>query len=333
MSKNKQKAVFIITSPFQAICAVEAALKFKIKTPVFILLQGQKHEVNKNTKDIFELNNINEFHILVYNSFLQILKQASADIYSLNLNKNNFDFIFLGDFFSPLQRIFATNFVTKQNRFIFLDDGNSTIEAYHWGMSAVRFKSINIFIKTVLTDLIFRFKRSRAIEFFSIFPNESNRFLVTPNLLQNLKTKIDKGRKSKVFVLGSSLYNLGLITKESYFSYLEKINQHILMHHPKEEILYCPHRGESEAFVNDIRESFPIKIYRTKATVEMDFILNKYNPIAVYSFGSTASFTIKILFSETSVYSAFPKTKGKNINRTYSAIEKTYTNLNIHTIH
>ena len=67
------KSLFIVSSPFQAVCAIEAVHEYEIYNPVFIILLGSQSGQNSNTLKILHSNNFKNTYELFYSSFFDIL--------------------------------------------------------------------------------------------------------------------------------------------------------------------------------------------------------------------------------------------------------------------
>lgn len=331
MTSSSKKALFIVSSPFQAICAIEAVYKYKIDSPVFVILQGQQQKVNSTTIKIFAKCDFENKYELVYQSFKKLIKQSPKDINELNFKKDDYRLIFIGDFFSPEQRVFSAYCCKnpKETNFIYLDDGSSTVEAYSWGLNTIRFQNFNTFFKIGVSQLLFLIKGITPNDFFTIFSLKSKTYNSIPNSLNNLKTKIGKKSPANIYILGSNLLNVGLVTIEEYLNFLKIIIENFRSNFIDEKVYYCPHRGESSSFIQKIKFEFNLEIFRPEYTIEFDFVLKDIHPVAIYSFGSTASYTLKMLFPNLHSYTIIPKTNNKVINRSYNEIIKIYQKQNI----
>lgn len=331
MASKSNKALFIISSPFQAICAIEAVYEYKVDSPIFVILQGQLQKVNSTTSKILDKSGFAKKYELVYQSFIKLIKQTPKDLKKLGLNKEEYSLIFLGNFFSPMQRVFSTYCCKnpKETKFIYLDDGGSTVKAFSGGLNTIRFQNFNAFFKTSISQLLFLMKGITPNEFFSIFSIESKSYSITPNSLSNLKGKIKKNEPSNIYILGSNLLNMGLVSNVEYVKYLKIIIKNIRNNYPDDKIYYCPHRGESRSFLQKIESYFNLEFFKPDYTVEFDFVLNNIHPGAIYSFGSTASYSLKKLYPNTHSYTIIPETSNKVINRTYKEIGKIYQKQNI----
>ncbi len=332
MSKDSKKALFIVSSPFQALCAIEAVYQYKIDFPIFIVLQGQLQKVNSNTIKIIDRFGFANKYELCYKSFKSLLINSRFDIKKINIKKHDIKMIFLGNYFSPSQRIFSVfcSSNPKETIYRYMDDGNSTIEALLWGLNVIRFQNIKIFIKLFITEVLTFLNKVNIKEFFSIFSLNNKKYKVEVNTLNHLKELKNLSSKKNIYILGTNTnHSMNLITRNSYYNYLSLIINNIKDNFPNEKVIYCPHRGVSKKSVSETADQFNLSIYIPEYTIELDFVLKNINPVAIYSFGSTASYSLKILYPDTYSYVIIPKTNNKTINRSYEEIAKVYQEQNI----
>jgi len=332
MSKDSKKALFIVSSPFQALCAIEAIYQYKIDFPIFIALYGQARQNNSNASNIIDqFGFTNNKYELCYQSFKSLLINSRSDIKKINIKKHDIKMIFIGDYFSPSQRIFSVFCSNNPKETIYrcVDDGNSTIEALLWGLNVIRFRSINIFLKLCIAEIFTFFNKVKIKEFFSIFALNNKNYKIEVNTLHHLKGLINISSNKNIYILGTNLCEKNLLAENSYHNYLSLIIQSIKDKFPNEKVIFCPHRGESKKSVSDIADQYNLSIYTSEYTIELDFVLKNISPVAIYSFGSTASYSLKILYPDTHSYIIIPETNNKLLNRTHEEISKVYQEQNI----
>jgi len=330
LTRVEMNGLYIISSPFQAICAIESITFYKIIDPVFIVLHGQQKMVNSKTAKIIEINGFKNIYELTYSTFYDILLKSKNDISTIGLNYAILDYIFIGNYYSPTQRIFSSLcYNSIKTKLIYMDDGNSTIEAILWGLSIISFNDIKQFLKLLITKIINKMKCVNESEFFTIFEISSLKYKISPNSLMFLKNQIKIKNRSNVYIIGGNFLSIKLLTHEDYLSYLQIFLDHIKKNFRDETIYYCPHRGESDKFINYIANQYNLKIARSDYSVEYDFATNNVKPIAIYSFGSTASYSLKLLFPDSFSYVITPKIRNNNLQRSYNEIIKVYKKANI----
>lgn len=324
-SMKNSKSLFIVSSPFQAVCAVEAVYEYRIQNPVFIILLGSQSGQNSNTLKILHSNNFKNIYELFFSSFFDIFFRSNKYISNYRLNLDSYDIVFVGDYLNPVQRFFSTKFLLFKNKIIFLDDGNATIEVFKWGNIPTKIRSLNLFIKTTLSDIVFLLKKKRPIEYFTIFNYQSSKFKIKINNLNYLKSKISVKSKNGVYILGSNIYNKNLLSYYHYEMQFEEIINHVRDNYPAEPIYYCYHRGEPTEFVELLTSKYNIQKYLSDFTIEIDMVQKNIYPEAIYSFGSTASYSLKIIYPNINSYSILLRTNSKSLNKSYKLINEVYS--------
>jgi len=65
--------------------------------------------------------------------------------------------------------------------------------------------------------------------------------------------------------------------------------------------IYVPHRGEVEANLDFLKERLNLEIIHTELPIELVGIELKINPINIYTFFSTALFSMNLIYKETNM--------------------------------
>lgn len=296
----------IISSPFQAICAIEAIETFSIQSPFFIIL-GK----NGSEKPIFSLIDSYQY---------SILNEGQGTLNLVRLSKrigSRFENLFIGDYFSFSQYVIAS-IVSKSNAvFTFLDDGNSTLEL-NPPVKRKRF----VGIKKTCTSLPFLFlEKAKRIttRFFSIYEIDSSLgFNVIPNTFTYLKNASDIREQKGVYIIGTNPRALSL-KEEIYGDKLESILVSIEKLYPGETIYFCKHRYDNTD-QEEVFKKHNVLMYNTEVSVEVDFCKKSDNPRLIIGFGSTALLTLKFLFPQSNVTTILLELSDKEIEKSYQAI-------------
>jgi hypothetical protein len=83
---------------------------------------------------------------------------------------------------------------------------------------------------------------------------------------------------------------------------LEKVQKEI----KNEDVWYCPHRrNKDDVELLEILDHYNTKIFNTQVSVEYDFINKGLNPLYIAGFGSTALYTLKLIYPEAIVYNVY----------------------------
>ena len=296
-----KKNYLIVESPFQLLSALEAVQYYSIDS-YCIYIRYSSSENNNNQMSYVVTN----FHKI----------QRDIEFFSIKSHGHQFfDYLkmvfFLGKFcffgvFS--KRFFIGNYESRflkllvsilpKSKVVLLDDGA---------------KSINI--QSGFDD-------KKNLNMFTIFPLsnhkgqriEKNNFVFLKNKMSELIHKNDL-----IFFLGAPLISAGIMSE---FEYLGKLKKIIKLNN-FENILYIPHRQESEDVINEISNFNGVVVKSIDYPVELYGLYNSAIPSQVISFYSTALVSMSLIYSiPATAYMFTPSPNdiekhGKAINEVY----------------
>jgi hypothetical protein len=316
-------AVMFISSPYQAINAIDAIRHYDLENPEVYVINKRFESHNVSTKDILDEYGISYTNISYDGFFSFTFECAFRSI----TKRKKYDLVFVGDYFNPFLRMQALAKMNKNSKIIFLDDGNSTIEALMFETDYARMRGISYVIKIRLVELfenVYGKKRDRT--FFTIFDKITNpKYNVVTNT-QNVLT-IDYTHRNNpidiILVLGSSLSDIGYVERIQYNQKLKSIFQTVkkLTDIP---IYYNPHRAEDIVNLKHLIDLENIILFNSSSGVELHLLVNNYNPYAVIGFGSTAIFTIKQMFPKCIARTVSLPIVDIDLSNMYNIIEEYY---------
>lgn len=321
-NQGEYRSVFIVSSPLQAMCALEAAYVYNVVWPVFVILSDRSTN-NEGTINILHKYGILDLKILNCSSFYQVVTELKSFIRANDLNQF-YDNLFVGDFLNPTQRYFALNFFKRVNKLIYLDDGNSTIEVFKWGNLKPKLRSLSYLIKASFVDVIILFCSKVPTEFFSMFNGDTSKFVCRRNRLSLFKSNPEPISPKGVFILGSNICEIGLLRREQYENALKVILKSVTEKYQSEQVFYCPHRGERIDEIEKLLKKFGMTKYTSSWSLEIGMLHDNICPMATFSFGSTASYSLKLIFPKVDTYFSLVQTRSATFNRSYRLISKHY---------
>ena len=113
------RALFVLGSPFQTLCALEAKKHYSVENVVFALFD------NAISHTMIEplLKNQGEIYYIKHEGkgTVNLIKCVKKTV------KEKFSCIFIGDYFSFAEYIVAICLAKCNAQFVYLDDGNSTL--------------------------------------------------------------------------------------------------------------------------------------------------------------------------------------------------------------
>lgn len=282
--------IFLITSPFQAICSYQF-IKERSIDDFYIIVHVVLDDSRLQSILNFLYSEIpsNKIYILdvKFKAYLKIRRQLGRC-----------DDIIIGDCFD-LRLLLIAILLLKPFGFIsYVDDGASSLLFFndsYKGNFKYNFKKNALHILRL-------FKLIKIRQFYTIFyPNKSKIHLIYNDLsyLRDLKNKLSNLviDEREVVIIGTNISEYcksAEISEMDYLKEFEKILKSLLSHNRK--IKYIKHgRCQSKAVV-EILNKYGIISYIPKCTIEIEYIQNKESVSTVLAFDSTAIYTMKLLF-------------------------------------
>lgn len=290
---NDGKSLFMVYSPFQGLCALNAIKQFKIVDYTFLISKNLGLR-QKQLETLLDKNDVK----YTYNNSIKVTR-----FFAMLLKKHqHYDAIFIGDYFYGLSGYAqAALSARRRAKLVYLDDGASTLDLFHARAKKRTSGLVNSLIYS-LYGLVLCVKGIGKPFFYTIFDIESKRFHIIKNeLIDNNSTKMPKD----VFIIGTNSQKLHF-NGYSYHEMLFALNTYIKSEYPDQDVFYCPHGGDpNNEDNNEYCKNLGMKIFNTEISVEYDFFVRKIYPKLIVGFNSTALYTL---------HNAYPKSKVENVS-------------------
>ncbi len=307
--------VFVIGSPFQAICTVSAILNLQILDYKVIVIFSDRY---LQVKSVLNRYNI-PFILKKVGKYRWRMRLYM--VFSLFHRKYRWKRLFVGDYRSKTLLYFGLMNVSDSSTVIYLDDGNASIPLFD-GTEKYR-------IDKYLNYLALRRNVILLKHFFSIYTGFVNEaFDIRFNDISVLGNDTNSINKSILFIgTNSKLYCESLIIdRNNFYSILEDQIKNIKRNNPDKDVIYIPHGKDSSEEVLRICNDNSVQYKRLDVPVEMVAQSNKIEPIEVYGFTSSALFNLKKMYPQCEVYNILitPKVM-TNLFGDYVSISDYYT--------
>lgn len=288
-------SVFIVCSPFQILCAIEAIHEFRISEYKFILCLIEDIR-NQQVFNVMQKFNIQYEIVWLHNLGIKDLIQILAP------GKSTFHRAFLGDFDSLWLNVVAIRYLSKNSDIVYIDDGTRIIPYLRRQSTITHNKLFYIysFIRKIKNI------RDKGV-FFTLFSDVADtKFLCKTNNFNNITKLLSKnGNNKNVYIIGTNIniycqklkYN-----KEDYKKYLENLFKYLKKKYPSDKLFYIQHGRDQNTYLEEFCDKYGFEFIRPKITVELLMVDLPYAPYAVYAYTSTALFTIKKMFPSALVY-------------------------------
>lgn len=293
-------SLFVLSSPLQVICAVEAIHKFRISEYRVILVladdvrNGQVFALCSQCGIKYEIVNIPN----ISTGKIQLLKKQI----------NKYKRVFIGDPRSISQLQVAYSICSNHSVFVMLDDGDDNIFMLmgysFWKDKGWKDRLYALYFYSIIP--IFR-KINFGRYLFTIYSNiQTKKFSCVANTFEYFSQSLKSNNlQDGVFFVGTNHnrycepgnYPIEMVKKG-----LEEVFKELKNEYLEEPIYYIPHGRDTELFPEELCEKYGIIFKRPQKTVELMFIDLGITPKAVYGFTSTALYNIKLLFPKAEVY-------------------------------
>lgn len=294
--------ILFVETPLHFLNAMEAISYFNLENyTIFIRYSGHEGNDTQLNKLIEKFSTEIEKEY-IYTTTIKGEKKQIKDYLKIlyykiyfKLMRDKYKNIFIGDYSSGFLSMLIKNF--NKDKIILLDDGAKTISIQN------------------------NFDDENYYDLFTMYTLEPK---IGQNIYENHFLRLQKRRKDDltydedtIMFLGAKLNEEGIITQEYYLELMDKI----AFRYSDFKILYVPHRGDSKEKIAKIAKIKNISILNYQHPIEFYGIYEKSIPRKVFSFYSTALWSMSKMYKEVSVTAFKFDYKGskhqENIDKVY----------------
>ncbi|MDD9174924.1 glycosyltransferase 52 family protein [Aliivibrio sp. S2TY2] len=292
--------VFLVTSPFQYICANEARVAYGTENNILILVLQKTEAGKRHLAQVYDKSKWDHVYEVNRGHRTFVIPRLLKKIKKLT-DSTPVEHFFFSEYTSWRTRMFQRNL--PANKLVFIDDGMANLYEY---FKFIRNKS-SFSRKRLLQDFLIRLQGCQTIgiqpyadnfEMFSIFNIQDPVCPLTLNELNVIREKIGASAcydpSAPIAFIGEGA--IGDKNQPTLKAYIERLRQ--TFEASDKPFLYFPHRTESEA-VTKVVKSLPNLIYhQSESPIELE-IANKGIKISgVTGVTSTALYTLSLLYKE-----------------------------------
>lgn len=291
--------IFLVTSPFQYICANEARFSYQTTNNVLIL------EINDSRTGISQLIDLVDTsdweHIIYISSKSRTITTPRLIKKIIKLSTDGkFEHFFFAEYNS-----WRVNLIKRNINFlkhIYFDDGTATLFEYDENIKNKKAYHRPRVLQDFLVRMqgcqkIGKLEYNKSLEIFSIFDISDPVCNIQRNTLAELRKKIHAGQcydsTAPVGIIGQ-----GAVGEKGHISvsdYIEKIES---ISHNQDAIIYFPHRSESAEVTNKIKLFKNIIYHHSEKPLELEIADKKIKLSHLYGIASTALYTMSIIYKE-----------------------------------
>ena len=305
--------LFIVESPFQLISAIEASKYFNNEKSLFVIKYNKKQSniiQLKKIKKLFNLDNVIEINPLLSNfdsniQLFLLLKKFAKE-------KKVFNKIFIGEYRSFHMRKFFDYFSKAES--YCLDDGNITYQIFQLIKEKKDEYYFSNGFKGLIKKIVYKIQLilfglnnleiKRDIKLFTCFdiPKEDKHII---HNFSNIKKEYEVTESKNIVYFYGAYLEIVEISKEKQVEFLKQVID--FFKKLDLEIVYLPHRLESEDKLNLIKNKLNLKIIKNEFPAEIQLLVDGFIPKYIASLGSSILVTLPKIFPEIkNVYAFFP---------------------------
>lgn len=307
-------SAFIVCSPFQLLCAIEAIHEFEIEDYkfVFCLNQGWK----RNEQMFSMAKQLNVDYDLIWNGDNENeYFDWTKDVFRIQA-QGKYGRVFIADYHGAYYHIIVPLYAKKGAVIAYLDDGNSSIlflkgiikerKPSNWRKRLNWYRNkknvVELYRQRRVVKALQDLEIYGAESFFTLYSDiRTRKFAIYPNKLAYISSSYKKEdtRLSLILIVGAaveSYANAVKISNELMESIVWKSLVELRNMHPDDKIIYIPHGRDTDHYIPRYCEMLNIKYEPIEETIETYILASNMHPAAIYSYGSTALYNFHVLY-------------------------------------
>lgn len=316
---EKNKALFLISSPLQLLFSQNAIKKFSIDESTYIFFKDSSDRYKQMENIALRYG----LHYRYENGSVS-LKEQLLGIFRKHSSKYNY--LFIGNFFQSLELVYLP-YLKSNGKVVYLDDGNNSIAVLNGSYDNKKVK-----IKRRLINFLYWSRNYSMNNFFTIYGDiPSKEFNVIQNVIEQ---NTNQSLRKEIYIVGTNipLYCRVLgISTEDFVIRTEKFITD-LKENCSEQIIYIPHGRDTSGIAPEICKKMGVIYLPLELNIEATMIINEILPTAIYGFGSTALYTLKHIYPKLPIYNVFYDSGSGCNYKEYVALNNYYTKTGINLI-
>ncbi|WP_045422142.1 hypothetical protein [Vibrio jasicida] len=328
--------LFLVTSPFQYICAIEAKAHYKVRNNILLLVEQPSEPGLSQQKKLVNENEWDHVIKIPRKNRTRNLPKVIKEIWKITQKKQ------INNFFHAEYNGWRTKLLLRNlsiDKEVYFDDGTLTINEYE---EEIRSKAIYS-RKRFINDLALKFQgitpigelsQSEKLELFTIFDIANPEHVIVKNTLAVLKKKVDSTElfdpTSPVGFIGEGA--IGHKRRKTQEVYVEEVRTFVLNH--PQGVIYFPHRTEAEEVKEAIKSIPDLTYHQSEYPLEIELVEKKIKLSKLIGALSTAQYTASLIYKDMPIYTIKTLTDmlPESIQKRCKRIEDAYAKHGIVTI-
>lgn len=310
--------LFLVTSPFQYICALEAKHHYSTKNNILILAQERSKQGKKIEKKV--VNHDDWDHVILIGRTSRTTEIPSTIKKVKEIIKDNkLEHFFHAEYTAWRTKLLLKNLPIETE--VYFDDGTQTINQYE---ESIRPK-VDFYRPRFFQDLLIklqgcqatnRMPQSKNLEIFTIFDIPNPEHIIRQNTLSVLKKKYQTpslyDSNAPIGFIGQG--SIGRKRKKTVNSYIREVMYFKEKH--QSQVIYFPHRTESEEVKQRIMAIDGITYHQSELPLEIELIDKKIKLSGLVGILSTVQYTALLLYPNMPIYNLYNTKPGNDYKLT-----------------
>ncbi len=328
--------LFLVTSPFQYICAIEAKAHYKAKNNILLLVEQPSEPGLSQQKKLVNENEWDHVIKIPRTNRTRNLPKVIKEIWIITQKKQ------INNFLHAEYNGWRTKLLLRNlniDKEVYFDDGTLTINEYEEGIRSKAVYSRKRFINDLTLKLqgitpIGELPQSEKLELFTIFDIANPEHVIVKNTLTELKKKVGSTElfepTAPVGFIGEGA--IGHKRRKTQEVYVEEVRTFALNH--PQGVIYFPHRTETEETKEAIKNIPNLTYHQSEYPLEIELVEKKIKLSKLIGALSTAQYTASLIYKDMPIYTIATSIEmlPENIQKRYQRIESTYAKHGISTI-
>lgn len=310
--------LFLVTSPFQYICALEAKHHYATKNNILILAQQKSQQGKKVEKNIVDYDDWD--HVILIDRISRTTEIPSTIKKVKKIIKDNkLEHFFHAEYTAWRTKLLLKNLPSSKE--VYFDDGTLTVIQYE---ESIRNK-VDFYRPRFFQDLLIklqgyqapdRMPQSKNFEIFTVFDIPNPEHVIRQNTLSVLKQKYQiqslYDSNAPIGFIGQG--GIGSKRKKTINSYIKEVMYFKEKH--QSQVVYFPHRSESEEVKQRIMAIDGITYHQSELPLEIELIDKKIKLSGLVGILSTAQYTALLLYPNMPIYNLYNANPSKDYKLT-----------------
>lgn len=321
-----EPSLFIIQTPFQAMCAINAIRQLKIDDYELQLhLHRATENRNKQTVELVER----------YGLTYKVVKTVPIGFFKLieifYKRNGRFNRVFLGTHLYHDGYYYALKVLRERGNLVLLDDGTATLTLLKGDYKVTGKSAVYMSVYKAVAKLC----KIKINNLFTVYKGvDHSIWNIAYNDISKLRQNVLPTTDRVVFFIGvcnSDYVERWGVPESDFKKMLSDILKRVKMSNPSDKIIYIPHGRDKSMFTKTICEEIEIEYKPSDVNVENYILSLNITPHIIYGFTSSALYNLKMIFPESNVLNIVTSLLS-NVNHCISNVSAYYERQGIPTI-